>query len=78
MEDQGKQNQIWNNMFLYMNAFKEGWRADLTRFGEAPWSVGSKFIFYNVVPKIMMKLMEVGAFGMPVAAFWWGVNQWCR
>ena len=75
---QGKQNQIWNNMFLYMNAFKEGWRADLTRFGEAPWSVGSKFIFYNVVPKVMMKLMEVGAFGMPVAAFWWGVNQWDR
>ena len=75
---QGNYNQVTNNAFLYLNAFKEGWRSTLTRFVESPWSVGAKFLSYNVLPKFLQKAMEVGAFGAPVAAFYYGVNKWDR
>jgi hypothetical protein len=75
---QGKLNQVTNNMFLYLNAFKEGWRSTAVRAGEAPWSVSAKFSVYNILPKVLQKAMEVGAFGAPVAAFFYGVNKWDR
>ena len=75
---QGKYNQVTNNAFLYLNAFKEGWRSTAVRATESPWSVGTKFVAYNVFPKILQKALEVGAFGAPVAAFFYGVNKWDR
>ena len=75
---QGKYNQVTNNLLLYLNAFKEGWRSTAVRAAESPWSVSSKFIAYNVLPKVLQKALEVGAFGAPVAAFFYGVNKWDR
>ena len=74
---QGKLNALTNNLYLYSNAFKEGWRADITRFKEAPVSVGSKFVAYNVIPKILQKSMEIGLFGVGLGAVYkYGISDW--
>ena len=74
---QGSFNHITNNVWLYSNAFKEGWRADYTRAKEAPFSVGSKFIAYNVLPKILQKAMEYGLYGAGLGmAYKYGISDW--
>ena len=74
---QGKLNALTNNLFLYSNAFKEGWRADIARAKEAPFSVGSKFVAYNLMPKILQKSMEMGLYGTALGmAYKYGVSEW--
>jgi hypothetical protein len=74
---QGRLNAFTNNLYLYSNAFKEGWRADITRFREDPASVGGKFIAYNVMPKILQKMMEVGLFGTALGMVYkYGISDW--
>jgi len=74
---QGRLNAFTNNLYLYSNAFKEGWRADITRFREDPASVGGKFIAYNVMPKILQKMMEIGIFGASLGMVYkYGISDW--
>ena len=74
---QGRLNAFTNNLYLYSNAFKEGWRADITRFREDPASVGGKFIAYNVMPKILQKMMEMGLFGTALGMVYkYGISEW--
>ena len=74
---QGKMHTITNNLFLYSNAAKEGWRADYNRFKEAPASVGMKFIAYNVTPKILQKAFTLGLFGTGIGYLYkYGVSEW--
>lgn len=76
---QGRLNSFTNNLYLYSNAFKEGWRADITRFKEDPKSVGGKFIAYNVMPKVLQKAIEIGIFGTALGyAYYYGVSEWDR
>ena len=76
---QGHLHTITNNFWLYSNAFKEGWRADYNRFKEAPASVGTKFIAYNVTPKILQKMMELGLWGTALGfAYKYGISEWDR
>jgi len=74
---QGKMHTITNNLFLYSNAAKEGWRADYNRFREAPASVGTKFIAYNVTPKLLQKAFTLGLFGTSIGYLYkYGVSEW--
>ena len=76
---QGRLNSFTNNLYLYSNAFKEGWRADITRFKEDPKSVGMKFVAYNVMPKVLQKTMELGLWGTGLGyAYYYGVSEWDR
>ena len=76
---QGHLHTITNNFWLYSNAFKEGWRADYNRFLEAPASVGTKFIAYNVTPKILQKSIELGLWGTALGfAVKYGISEWDR
>ena len=76
---QGRLNSFSNNLWLYSNAFKEGWRADITRFKEDPVSVGGKFIAYNAMPKVLQKAMEIGFFGTSLGyLYYYGVSEWDR
>lgn len=76
---QGRLNSFTNNLYLYSNAFKEGWRADITRFKEDPKSVGGKFIAYNVMPKVLQKAIEIGIFGTALGyAVKYGISEWDR
>ncbi len=76
---QGGFHAITNNLILYSNAFKEGWRGDYARFKEAPTSVGSKFIAYNVMPKVLQKGIELGLFGTALGvAAKYGIDEWDR
>ena len=73
----GQMHPLLNNMFLYSNAFKEGWRADYTRTKEAPASVISKFIAYNAMPKVLQKSLELGIGGATLGyAYKYGVSEW--
>ena len=36
----------------------------------------AKFFAYSLAPKILMKAMQMGAFGAPLAVFYMGVKQW--
>ena len=75
---QGTHNQLWNNIWLYLNPWLQAVRSDFTRFLESPLTVSSKFVFYHLIPKLTQKAIELGVFGMPVAALMYGVNQWDR
>jgi hypothetical protein len=76
---QGRLNPLTNNLLLYSNAFKEGWRADITRFKEDPKSVGGKFIAYNVLPKVLQKTMEWGLLGSSLGYMYhYGISEWDR
>ena len=73
---QGGANNITNTGLIYYNAWKEGWRREGTRFKEAPFSYMAKFFAYSLAPKVLMKAMQMGAFGAPLAVFYMGVKQW--
>jgi len=73
---QGGANMIVNTGLIYSNAMKEGWRREFARFRESPFSYMGKFFFYSVVPKVMMKAMQIGALGSPLALLYLGVKQY--
>ena len=72
----GRWNSVINNLWLYSNPFKEGWRRNIVRFKEAPASVAFKFFNYSLLPKILMKAMEKATFGVPLAVMYLGINKW--
>ena len=73
---QGGANMITNTGLIYSNAIKEGWRREFARFREEPFSYMGKFFFYSIVPKVIMKAMQMGAFGTPLALLYLGVKQY--
>ena len=74
---QGRLHPLTNNALLYSNAAKEGVRSDFTRLKEAPFSVISKFLAYNVSFKGVQKMAEMGVFGTALGmAYTYGVSDW--
>jgi hypothetical protein len=71
-----KYHQVTNNLFIFSNAMKEGIRGDYVRLREDPLSVTSKFVAYNVAPKLIQKAMKYGIFGTALATFYAGVNDY--
>jgi len=67
---------ILNNVFIFSNAMKEGVRGDYVRLREDPLSVTSKFLTYNVSVKVLQKAMKYGLFGVGLATFYSGVNEY--
>lgn len=71
-----KYHPIMNNVFLFSNAMKEGIRGDYVRLREDPTSVVSKFIAYNVAPKMVQKMAKYGLYGTGLATFYMGVSEY--
>jgi len=71
-----KYHQVTNNILIFSNAMKEGVRGDYVRLREDPLSVTTKFMAYNVAPKLIQKAMKYGLFGTALATFYAGVNKY--
>ena len=72
----GRLHAITNNLFLYSNAANQGWRGDLVRAKENPKGVAVKYVAYTVLPKMLQKTMELGGFGVGMAALYTGISEW--
>ena len=55
----GRLLPVYNNIFLFSNVAKEGWRASYKSAKDAPGEYAWKTIQFNIIPKII--LMAVGA-----------------
>jgi len=67
---------IMNNLFIFSNAMKEGIRGDYVRLREDPLSVTSKYVAYNLAPKMIQKGAKYGLFGIGLATFYAGVSEY--
>ena len=74
----GTHNALWNNLYLFFNANKEGLRADMAQFGKDPIGVGGKFIAFSVIPKVVEKMIMLGAFGYGYAQLMHRVPEYDR
>ena len=71
-----RMHPIMNNVFIFSNATKEGWRGDYVRVREDPVNTITKFIAYNVTQKTMNKMMKYGLMGTGAYLFMKGVSEW--
>ncbi len=59
----GKAYNIYNNLFLFSNAIKEGWRGDIEAAKDRPSEYAWKRAKYNFIPKIVMYGAALGLLG---------------
>ena len=72
----GTGNPILNNIFMFSNAMKEGWRGDLEVMGDRPAEYMYKTIQQNVVPKMIMYAMATGMMGDDAKTIMDGVSEY--
>jgi len=72
----GKMHVILNGLLLYSNAIKEGWRGDVEAFRQRPKEIFTKWVMYNAMPKVMMKMATLGIFGIWTSTIMNGVSEW--
>ena len=75
---QGSMNPILNNLFLFFNANKEGYRGEWNRFKKDKLGVGSRFALYSFLPKTLEKLAILGFFGATTKALYEAVPDYDR
>ena len=75
---QGTMNPIYNNIFLFFNANKEGYRGEWNRFKKDKLGVGSRFALYSFIPKTIEKLAILGFFGAGYQALYEAVPDYDR
>lgn len=54
---------LYNNVFMFSNSIKEGWRADLEAMRDRPGEYAMKTAKLNLVPKMLMFAATVGLMG---------------
>ncbi|QDP51270.1 MAG: hypothetical protein Unbinned7913contig1002_25 [Prokaryotic dsDNA virus sp.] len=59
----GRAHKFYNNLFLFSNAMKEGWRGDFEVAKQRPMEYMMKRIAFTVIPKIAMYAIILGMFG---------------
>ena len=59
----GRQYQWYNNIFMFSNAIKEGYRANLEGFGRGRVGFASKVFAHTMIPKILVMGASAGYFG---------------
>tara|TARA_X000001388_G_scaffold54179_1_gene39755 strand:- start:304 stop:7293 length:6990 start_codon:yes stop_codon:yes gene_type:complete len=75
---QGKMNPLLNNLFLFFNANKEGYRGEITAFKKDKSGVGSRFLAYSLIPKTIEKLAVIGVFGVAMQQLYQAVPEYDR
>jgi hypothetical protein len=61
---QGTASPIYNNLWLFSNAMKEGWRGDLAALKDNRAEFTYKVFKYNILPKIAMFAATLGLMGL--------------
>ena len=72
----GTGNPVFNNIFMFSNAMKEGWRGDLEVMKDRPGEYMYKTMQNNIVPKMLMYGMAVGMFGDETKTIMDGVSEY--
>jgi hypothetical protein len=72
----GTGNPVINNIFMFSNAMKEGWRGDLEVMTIRPAEYMYKTVKYDIMPKILMYGMAVGLFGGETKTIMDGVSEY--
>ena len=72
----GGANVLYNNIFMFANAMKEGWRGDLEAIKRNPMEYFYKTVQFNIVPKILMYGAASGLFGEENKAIMAGVPEY--
>ena len=54
---------IYNNLLLFSNAIKEGWRSDINVVKDQPMDYMWKTAKYNILPKVLMFAFSMGIMG---------------
>ena len=75
---QGTMNPLYNNLFLFFNANKEGYRSEWSAFKNDKSGVGSRFLLYSFLPKTVEKLAILGFFGAGMKALYEAVPDYDR
>ena len=75
---QGKMNPLLNNIFLFFNANKEGYRGDYTAYKKDKSGVTTRFMAYSLIPKTIEKLAIYGAFGVGMQQLYQAVPEYDR
>jgi len=60
---QGKEYSLWNNLLLFSNAAKEGWRGDIEAMQRDRTGYSFKRLGYALMPKLIMLAMAAGYMG---------------
>lgn len=71
----GKFHPLYNNMFLFSNAMKEGNRGDYAAFGRNPGDFAWKKTKYIFIPKVLMYAAAMGLLGAGTKAIMDGVGE---
>ena len=72
----GTGNPVVNNIFMFSNAMKEGWRGDLEVMKDRPGEYMYKTMQNNIVPKMLMYGMATGMFGDETKTIMDGVSEY--
>ena len=72
----GLLNPIYNNVMLFSNAIKEGYRGDYEAFSKNKSGYTYKTFKYNILPKLLMKAAAIGLLGSGIKAIFDGVSEY--
>ena len=72
----GTGNPALNNIFMFSNAMKEGWRGDLEVMKDRPAEYMYKTMQANVIPKMIMWAMATGMMGDDAMTIMEGVSEY--
>ena len=72
----GTYNPMFNNIFMFSNAMKEGWRGDLEVMKARPAEYAWKTVKYDIMPKMLMLAATHGFMGEDVKDIMDGVSDY--
>ena len=72
----GTWNPIYNNLLLYSNAMKEGYRGDYEAFSDTPGEFMWKQAKYTYMPKLLMFAGAIGMLGYATKAMFDGMSEY--
>lgn len=72
----GRLHPLYNNIFLFSNAMKEGWRGDAEAMRRDPAGWWWRYAKYTLLPGIMVSAAAAGWFGPAIMAIMAGVGDY--
>ena len=73
---QGSFSPVYNNIMMFSNAIKEGYRGDYEAFSRSPAEFMWKKAKYTYIPKLIMYAASVGLLGSMTKAIMEGVSEY--
>jgi len=72
----GRGHSIYNNILLFSNAMKEGYRGDVEAWSNNPSEFVRKKIMYTLAPKLLMWAAAAGLLGQGLSKVFAGVSEY--